>query len=78
MGRIHSTIANNDDLDAGTAKSSGFKTIELLCTSIDECVIADGRSDDCEIARVEQIAVRTRQMAREAARKHGLLKESIM
>ena len=76
--QIHSTIAYHDDLDAGRPKSLGFKTIELLCDAFDECEMADERSDDCEIARAEQIGVRTRQMAREAARKYGLLKESIM
>ena len=73
--KIHSTIANHDDLDAGTATSLGFNTVDLVCNAIRECSeITDCRCDDCEAARAERIDVRTRQMAREAARRNGLLK----
>lgn len=69
--QIHSTIANHDDVDAGTV---GFNLVELgVIVAIEECEITDERSDDCETARPEQIDVRTRQMAREAARRNGLL-----
>ena len=58
MGKIHSTIANHDDLDAGTL---GFNLVELgMIVAIEECEIKDERSDDCEAARAEQIDVRTR------------------